>query len=133
MKFIRKVFWLFTLAILILAVLPINGPNNPMNNTYLVYIRTDYLIHASIFAAWILLYKIAFLPSRGFFTLHHLLPLALIVSLLAVISEFAQLITPYRSFNFNDLIANFLGIFLGFGLLGLMALKNKRFHQFNKR
>lgn len=123
MNRLRWLFWSYSALLLVLAVLPINGPNNKVNNTYLVNIRGDYVIHTLIFAIWILLYKFAFLPQKGFFKPALILPLLFYVSLLAIISESLQLLVSFRSFNINDLAANFLGIIIGFIALGLLSLR----------
>jgi VanZ family protein len=126
MKPIQRVFWLYTAAILILAILPINGSDNRINHSYIVIIRMDYLIHAAIFTIWMILYKFAFSGNRGLNNIRQYIPLLGFVSLLALVAEFIQSLIPYRSFNLNDLLANFIGVILGFMLIVMMPDRSKK-------
>jgi len=81
-----------------------------LNRTWVLHIRLDHLLHALLFIPWMVLLHWRWKEKRsvGFFML------ALGAGfLLAVISEGAQLVLPYRAFNVMDLVANWVGVVVG--------------------
>ena len=102
----RWMRWLYLAALLLLMWLPLGGI--PLEN-FVLGIRLDHLIHASVY-----------LPCAFFFCdlrlggkrrcNGRLLAACL---LLAAITETVQYLLPYRGFDINDLVANFLGVTLG--------------------
>lgn len=101
----RKIFIFYTACIILLTLLPVNGLHAVLNNTYVIELRLDYLLHALLYIPFIFLFNKAF--QRSF-------TLAIITGLLfATLSEGAQYFLPYRAFNINDLLANNIGIFAG--------------------
>jgi VanZ family protein len=117
MKLIHKIFWLYTILIPFLAVLPINGSNSRLNSTYIIFVRLDYLAHVGIFILWIVLYKWAYFSVKNKFRGNGAFRLSLLFLLFAILSEVIQSFIPYRSFNINDLIANLLGVAIGLIIL----------------
>ena len=92
-------------CIILLTLLPVNGPHAALNDTYVIELRLDYLLHALLCIPFIFLFNKAF--QRSF-------AIAVITGLLfASLSEGAQYFLPYRAFNINDLLANNIGIFAG--------------------
>lgn len=92
--------------LLLLTVLPINAPGGSLNNTYVMEVRLDYLLHFLIYL------PIVYLMVQCF-----RLYLAVILSLVVAVGmEFLQYAVPYRSFNVNDLVANVLACILSLGL-----------------
>ncbi len=101
----KKLFVVYIIFILLLLTLPLNGTNTILNNTWIVEIRLDYLLHAILFLPFLILCIKAWLIN---------IIIALFFGILfAAISEGLQYLLPYRAFNINDLLANILGIFLG--------------------
>ena len=101
----------FYFCILFLLMwMPLGGLGVPLNN-FVLGIRLDHLLHASIYipCAWFLM---DFQRSKP-------LQLLLISLGIALLTESVQLILPYRGFDVNDLIANFIGVFLGWSLTRL--------------
>lgn len=87
-----------------------------MNETYVVQVRSDYLLHALVYLPMPLL--LGLFLERGpvrqdrrkfLFWLGIILPSLLFT----VLFEGVQLILPYRSFNINDMMANGLGVVIG--------------------
>jgi glycopeptide antibiotics resistance protein len=78
---------------------------------------SDNLVHALLFLPLVPLWKCAF-P-------HHAIGKILIIALLtAITTEGTQYFLPYRSFEVNDLLANFGGVCLG-TLFCMVFLKRK--------
>lgn len=108
-------FYIYTLFIILLVILPINGsnPDSPLNNIYIVSIRLDYLLHCAIFIPWVfLLWKKSgaiFWKNKG-----NIIFYLLVGILFATAAEAIQYVLPYRAFNINDLLANGLGVVMGF-------------------
>lgn len=87
-----------------------------LNRTWVLHIRLDHLLHALLFIPWMVLLHWRWKEKRsvGFFML------ALGAGfLLAVISEGAQLVLPYRAFNVFDLLSNCVGLVIG----GIVSIK----------
>ncbi|WP_020601246.1 VanZ family protein [Spirosoma panaciterrae] len=114
----KKLAIVYTVLILLLVTLPINGEDQflgKLNDNYVLQIRYDYISHAVLFIPWIILvwwgWAIATTPKSK--------QLAVGVGGLsfAIFCEYLQLPLTYRTFNINDLLANSLGI--GLGLLFL--------------
>jgi len=113
-KQINRIFYFYTILLVLLAVLPINGSDSgsSLNNIYIVSIRLDYLLHFAVFMPWMfLLWKmvgVSFSRDPRATLLYIILGL-----LFATANEAIQYLLPYRAFNINDLLANGLGVMLG--------------------
>lgn len=112
--------WYFAgLAILMWA--PLNGIGIPLNN-FVLGLRMDHLLHASVFIPcafflWDLFRK----ESTG----TPLPKYAVWASAVAIglLTESIQGLLPYRGFDINDMVANTLGVTLGW--LAILYVKHK--------
>lgn len=108
-----KIFYLYAVLLIILSVLPINGPDTVINHIFIVSIRLDYLLHCLIYIPLVLFLwidkKSALFaaPGKAFIWITTLL-------IFAAITEVIQYFLTYRAFNINDMLANILGIVIGF-------------------
>lgn len=98
--------WYFAfLAVLMWA--PLNGLGIPLDN-YILGLRADHLLHASVFIPCALFLWDIVANNR----------IKWLVWLMAVVvglfTESVQYLLPYRGFDISDLVANFLGVTLGF-------------------
>ncbi len=104
---IKLLTWLYLLILVLGAVLPLDK-GEVLGNTYVLELRSDYLIHVLISLP---------LPLLIALSLRHLGGLwirVLVFSILIVsFCEGIQLLIPYRTFNINDLLANGVGALLG--------------------
>lgn len=102
----KIIFWVYCLAIVLLTVLPLNTNSpNSLNDISILHFRGDYFFHALLFMPWVFLIHAMKEPIW----------LWLLLGLLFSSGcEFIQYFLPYRSFNINDLLANIIGIALGF-------------------
>lgn len=121
-KKVRQGLFLFYLTMIILvSILPINNQDSSLNNTFIVYIRLDYLFHAVCFIpfAWLSIQSgmFNFRKSTGLFLL------LLCGFFLILFSEGIQYFLPWRAFNINDLLANFLGLAIGFLILFVKKIR----------
>jgi glycopeptide antibiotics resistance protein len=101
---IRYLFWFYVLVIVLLVTLPINSVGE-LNDITIIQLRGDYFFHALLFIPWVFF----MVSMRKPFMLWFILGL-----LLAISSELIQYYLPYRAFNINDLVANSIGIILGY-------------------
>lgn len=105
--------WYFA-ALAVLMWAPLNGLGIPLNN-YILGLRADHLLHASVF-----------LPCALF--LMDVIGPRWLVWLAAVgvglVTEGGQWLLPYRGYDVNDLVANALGVTIGW--LAVLALKRRR-------
>lgn len=98
----ESIVYFVCLAILMWA--PLNGVGIPLNN-FVFGIRLDHLLHASVYLVC---------PFFLLDILHRRKkPILLVAMVIGICTEFVQYILPWRGFDINDLIANFLGSFLG--------------------
>lgn len=112
-RWTKTLFVIYTMLLFLIAVLPINSSGSAINHTFVVSIRLDYLLHCVIFIPWVfLLWKF----TSFNFKMYPLKTIALLLGgiLFAFVMEAIQYFLPYRAFNINDLLANGLGVLLGF-------------------
>ena len=119
-RIFRILFFVYCIMLLLLAILPINGVSSPLNHTFIVKIRLDYLFHAFIFIPWMLLIFLTYNNGNRYKKLSYILFWISYGILAAIITEGTQYFLPYRSFNINDLLANLIGVILGISLLPLI-------------
>ena len=111
---LRLLFGGYLFFLILIAVLPLNGSSStPLNHVFVVRIRLDYLLHASLFIPWVFIYVATFRPAG----LTEIFIMAGAGLLMAFATEGVQYFLTYRSYNINDLLSNFLGVILGFALL----------------
>ena len=115
---VKRLAWAYTAMIVLLVVLPLNGQDQflgNLNDNYILQIRFDYISHALLFVPWVLLVGYGWelrRKNRLWIGLSFLLAQSF-----AAFCEYLQLLLPYRTFNINDLLANALGVTLGYSLL----------------
>lgn len=102
----RKRFaYVYFILLAVLMWAPLNGVGVVLNN-YILGIRADHLLHASVY-----------IPCVLFLMDHPGLRKPWMVWLVAVavglLTESVQYFLPYRGYDVNDLISNFLGATLG--------------------
>ena len=100
--------WYFA-ALAFLMWAPLNGLGIPLDN-YLLGLRFDHLLHASVFLPCALFWRDLFRRSRNLYGW-----LAAVAT--GLLTEGVQYLLPFRGFDVNDLVANFLGVSLGALLL----------------
>lgn len=101
---------------LLLMVLPINGSDSKVNNTYVFKIRADYFFHVLMLLPWMFLKPKERLFEKPF--------VWFIVGIgVGLGMEFVQQALPYRAFNINDAISNVSGVVLGYFIFSI----NKKF------
>ncbi len=120
----KSILFAYIGVIILLAILPINNVNSTVNHTYVVVVRLDYLFHALMFVPFGF---IAFcLRKKTTFKFNDIMVNWILPGLLfAAFSEGIQYLTPWRTFNINDLLANVLGLI--FGLVAFFFLSKRRF------
>ena len=116
MKYSKIVFWLSAAVIIAQAIAPINGVNSKLNNTFILVVRLDYLVHVAMFACLSVLFRLAYFPQPDLSLSKGFLFFGLMFST-AFFSEALQWLVSYRVFNINDLIANFIGVILSVPLV----------------
>ena len=112
--------WYF-LMLGILMWAPLNGLGLAMDN-YVFGIRMDHLLHASVF-----------IPCSLFLldTLRRTWLVWLLSIAVAILMESGQYFLPYRGFDVNDLVANVLGVTLGWvAILAAYRLRDRRQHRY---
>jgi VanZ family protein len=102
----------YSTLLILLAVLPINGESSAINHTYVVSVRLDYLVHFAIFIPWVFLAQMTNDLSFRNYPMKTLKWLFLGI-LFATANEAIQYFIPWRSYNINDLVSNFIGVLLG--------------------
>jgi len=112
LKFIKPIFWFYSLLLVLLSVLPVNSSNNVINHTTVLKIRLDYFVHFAIYIPWIILLQQLTKKNFRSNTLETCL-LILAGLFFSFANEGIQYFLPYRAFNINDLMGNALGIILG--------------------
>jgi len=144
----KPIFFAYILAITALIALPLNT-SSELNDITILQLRGDYFFHILMFLPWVFFRK-AFTKSTQLkppplpSSLSHLsrpfAPVAeidkvypslkslkwlLLGLLFASATEGLQYVLPYRTFNINDLMANLLGILVGFALVLLINIRKR--------
>lgn len=105
--FSHFIFPAYLTALVLIALLPLNGPGSGMDDIFVLSLRLDYLLHGLMFLPFIFLARHSL---RGYLPGLWLLPAALAF---AAICELIQWPLSYRAFNVNDLVANLAGVLAG--------------------
>lgn len=120
---IKFIFYAYMIILFLGTIIPINSVSPSLNDNYTLHIRWDYLLHALVYMPLPVLLAMAL--KKGFpeksiqqnnktkFWIRIVLITLVITSLL----ESLQLIIPYRAFNLNDLVANWVGAIFGLMLI----------------
>lgn len=115
--------WYFAgLAFLMWA--PLNGLGIPLDN-YILGLRADHLLHASVFLPCTLFLMDLF-GKKGSGGAHGWKWAVWLTAVaIGLLTEGGQWLLPYRGFDVNDLVANFLGVSLGWAVI-LLVKQRKR-------
>lgn len=116
--------WYF-LFLIILMWAPLNGLGVPLDN-YVLGIRMDHLLHASVYVPCILFLVDLVGRHRDRPTTGSHLSAWLLAVLIGWTTEAVQYLLPYRGFDINDMVANTLGVTLGWSLLQMALRRAKR-------
>ena len=108
---LKKYFSIYVLLIIIFTVIPI-GNSHQLENTFIINFRLDYILHALEFIPWAFFCMMMRRDTWLWFALG---------ILFAIGTEVLQCAIPYRSFNINDMIANIIGIGIGFFVFMIFA------------
>ena len=108
-KIIFYILIFYALCIVILCILPLNTKSE-LNHFNIIGFRADHFFHSLMFTP--------FLPMMWFGNMDggnkkRLFLLIGLGFLFAISTETLQLFIPYRSFTFNDVMANCIGVALG--------------------
>jgi len=107
--------WYF-IALAILMWAPLNGLGVPLNN-YILGLRADHLLHASVYVPCTL-FLMDLIRRRG------LVWLAAVG--IGLLTEGVQYLLPFRGYDVNDLIANAIGVTLGWLVILAVKRRNRR-------
>jgi len=125
---LRRVFAGYVFMVFLLCILPVNGEKSSVNQVFIIHIRLDYWIHAVMFVPWMGLAILSYRGAGSVAGRPALLNVLLFVSgiLFAFFCESVQYFTTWRTFNINDLIANFLGVLLGLPVWFFLSGKGRK-------
>ena len=107
LRHIKLITWLYLLILVLGSILPLNN-GTTLNNTYVVELRSDYLLHALVLLPLPVLLTLRFRNSTSLWGRVILSGL-----LMVIFCEGVQMLIPYRTFNVNDLFANGIGAMIG--------------------
>lgn len=113
----RKWAVLYFVLLAVLMWAPMGGLGIPLNN-FIFGLRVDHLLHAAVYLACAAA-LMDWMKKRP-------LPILLMAILIGLFTEFVQYLLPYRGFDINDLIANFIGALLGWLAILPFLLRGRR-------
>lgn len=111
--------WVYLCLLLVLMWAPIGGLGIQLDN-FVLGIRLDHLLHASVYVPFVF-----FMMDLPVGPMRRWVPHWIMGLLFAAVTETGQLALFYRGFDPNDLIANSLGVTLGW-ILVLMWKRRRR-------
>jgi VanZ family protein len=120
-KLYRYIFWTGYFAVLITSLLPIAGT---LDKTKLgrgfFEIRLDHILHFFVYFLICMYYLFGQWKKLKLFNINPLIKFILLLLILAVVTEIVQLWIPERTFSPIDLLANVVGIMIGFMVIKLV-------------
>ena len=124
----NKLTTIYITTLILISVLPINGTNAALNNNYILSIRWDYILHALIYIPLLPLLMLKANNKQRTTNKESEIFKACLTSILIAISlEAIQYITPWRTFNVNDLMSNVLGVFIGLIVIVIFSKKLNKY------
>ncbi len=123
-----KLFYFYSFFLVLLSGLSINSAGSSIHSIFVISIRLDYLLHFLVFFPLVVFTWID-KEINTFRTPIKAFGWIIILLLFAVVTEWIQYFLPYRAFNINDMIANTLGVIIGFALITLLCLKTSVIQQ----
>ena len=108
LKNIKLITWVYLLILVLGSVLPLNSGSSSLNNTYIVEVRSDYLLHVFVLLPLPVFLSLSLRNRAGIW-----LRVIILGLLVVVFCESIQMLIPYRAFNINDLFANGVGALIG--------------------
>lgn len=112
--------WCYFALLLLLMWAPVGGLGVPLDN-FVLGIRLDHLLHASVYIPCCF-----FLMDFAAIGWSHKIRCWLTAVLMALTTETVQYLLPYRGFDINDLVANFLGVTLGWMIIRFLKRNRNR-------
>jgi len=118
-----KLFYLYTVFLILLSVLPINSISGiSINHTFVVSIRLDYFLHCLVYLPLVVFtWMDREIDTNR--TPFKALGWIMVLLLFAAVTEWIQYFLPYRAFNINDMIANTVGVLIGIIFITMINLK----------
>lgn len=113
----RWMRWVYFALLVILMWAPLGFVGIPLNN-FVFGIRLDHLIHASVYipcAFFLMDYPFASGRRRSLGV-----SVWLVGAVIGILTETVQYMLPYRGFDINDLVANFLGVTIGWLIIRIL-------------
>lgn len=111
----KQLRWWYFAGLAFLMWAPLNGVGIPLDN-YVLGLRMDHLLHASVFIPCALFLYDLYRQDRKWAAW------ATAVAV-GIVTETVQWLLPYRGYDVNDMIANFLGVTLGW--LAILVARRK--------
>ena len=119
-RYYRILFYILCLLILVSAVIKIGGALDKKVGIGELKIRLDHLLHALAYFIFSMYYIAGRYFGLKLFERHEHLLFFLIIFVLGFLAEVLQIWVPYRSFSMMDMLANIVGIGIGFGITVLL-------------
>jgi len=113
-KIYRIIFWLGIVSVIAVAIVPLKV--NLYKTTLTVgsfKFHLDQILHVGAYSLICIYFFAGQYYGLTLFKGNSIYKFLVVILFLAIITELIQLVIPYRTFNFFDLIANAVGIFLG--------------------
>jgi len=118
-KISRILFWILFITIIIASITPHSAPSQSWSDNTLI--SSGYLYHFLAYFLLALSFSIYKIPCENRFCAY--LFTAIFGIMVSVYLELFQIILPYRTFNFLDMLGNFLGFITGMFLTGEIIIK----------
>lgn len=115
----KQLRWWYFAGLAFLMWAPLNGVGIPLDN-YVLGLRMDHLLHASVFIPCALFVRDFYGVNREKWVVW------LTAVAVGIVTETIQWLLPYRGFDINDMIANFLGVTLGWLIIMFVKQQYKR-------
>ena len=117
---LKHLFWVWLLLLILFNVIPLgNETNASLSRNKLAFFRLDYLVHSITFLVFACIWLLGKMNGVRWFERYEALKYSSIVFGAALLFECLQLLTPWRTFNWVDMVYNVFGAVVSAGIICL--------------
>jgi hypothetical protein len=121
-KLLKPLFWLYTISVILISVIPVSGNFDKIKiRLGPVALRMDYVLHASMFLVFFMIFMVASWLKVPLFSSHSRRNLYLLTLSLAFLTECLQLLMLGRTFTLLDMASNVIGVGIGMIVIGFIT------------
>jgi VanZ family protein len=122
-KIYKIIFWSGYLMVFVTSFIPLkNDLHKQTLNLFSFKFHLDQVLHSIVYLLICIYFFIGDYFGSNLFRKNSVRNFLFVILILAVMTETVQLFVPSRTFNFFDMLANVIGVGIGFGIMNIVKL-----------